>query len=325
MKALFIGGTGIISSACTELAISKGIDIYHLNRGKSFRPNPLPIEKQLIVDINEKSKVELILQNHTFDVVVDWISFVPEQLKYKMELFKGFARQFIFISSASAYQTPPLELPVSEDTPLDNPIWQYSRDKAACEDFIKKEADTYGYNYTIVRPSHTYDKTLLPMPGDYTTLHRILNNLPVVVPGDGTSLWTMTHHKDFAKGLVGLLDNELAFNDTYHITSDEFLTWNRIYELIGVAAGKKVKMVHVPSNIIARYNKDMGDSLLGDKTHSIIFSNDKIKRAVGGFDCKISFEQGAKEIVNWYASNPEHQIIDEEINKMFEDLIAKFG
>lgn len=325
MKALFIGGTGIISSACTNLALERGIELYHLNRGESIRPNPLPAEKIIIADIYNKPKVKKLLNGLKFDTVVDWISFLPEQLKYKMELFKGITNQFVFISSASAYQTPPLKLPVTEDTPLDNPVWQYSRDKAACEVFLKKTAPILGFNYTIIRPSHTYDKTLLPMPGGYTTLHRILNNLPVVVPGDGTSLWTMTHNKDFAKGLVGTLDNDLAFNETFHITSDEYLTWNHIYELIGAAAGKKVNMVHVPSNIIARYNKPMGESLLGDKCHSMIFNNDKIKRAVGGFECRIPFEQGAKEIVDWYAANPKHQIVDEKINKMFDELIEKYG
>ncbi|MDA3894435.1 MAG: NAD-dependent epimerase/dehydratase family protein [Salinivirgaceae bacterium] len=325
MKALFIGGTGIISSACTDLALEKDVDLYHLNRGKSFKNNSLSDEKMLMADINNKNEVKKVLGEHNFDVVVDWITFLPEQLKYKMNLFKGRAKQFVFISSASAYQTPPLKLPVTEETPLNNPIWQYSRDKAACEELLKKKASNYGFTYTIIRPSHTYDKTLIPMPGGYTTLHRIKNDLPVIVPGDGTSLWTMTHHKDFAKGLVGILDNDLAFNETFHITSEELITWNRIYELMGNALGKKVKMVHVPSTIIAKYNKDMGDSLLGDKCHSMIFDNDKIRRAVGGFECKILFEQGAKEIAEWFLTNQKFEVIDEEINRIFEELIEKYS
>lgn len=325
MKVLFIGGTGIISSACTELAIHKGIDLYHLNRGKSDKTTSLPKRNQLSVDIHNSAEVQRLLGSHVFDAVVDWISFVPDDLNNKLKLFKEKTKQFIFISSASAYQTPPLTLPVTEETPLHNPYWQYSRDKAACEVLLKKEAQKYGFSYTIVRPSHTYDNSLIPLLGGYTALHRIKNDQPVVVFGDGTSIWTLTHNSDFATGLVVLLGNEKALNETFHITSDEWLTWNGIFQLMGDALGKKPTLVHVPSSIIARYDTAIGDELLGDKSHSMLFDNTKIKSVVPEFACKIPFESGAKEIVNYYETHPEKQIVNAELNKMFDQLIKDYS
>jgi nucleoside-diphosphate-sugar epimerase len=324
MKALFIGGTGIISSACTKRALEKGIDLYHLNRGKTQVDSPISFSHQILADIRNRNEAEKALKNHTFDVVVDWISFLPSQLKSNLELFKGKTNQFIFISSASAYQTPPLSLPVTENTPLHNPFWQYSRDKIACEELLIMEAKKYGLNYTIIRPSHTYNKTLIPMPGEYTTLHRIIKGLPVIVPGDGTSIWTLTHNTDFAKGLVGILNNSKAFNEIFHITSDEWITWNQIYQLFGQAVGKEPKLIPIPSSIIAKYDSEMGDGLLGDKCHSMIFDNTKIKSVVPEFNCEIKFEQGAKEIAEWYNKNPDKQIVDAKLNKMFDKIIEDY-
>jgi nucleoside-diphosphate-sugar epimerase len=325
MKVLFIGGTGVISSACTELALKKGIDLYHLNRGKSDKSTSLPKNKQLIADIHNGAAVQHALGTHIFDSVVDWISFVPDDLINKLLLFKDKTKQFVFISSASAYQTPPLKLPVTEETPLHNPFWQYSRDKAACESLLKKEAQKYGFSYTLVRPSHTYDNTLIPLLGGYTALHRIKNDQPVVVFGEGTSIWTLTHNSDFAKGLVGLLGNKKALNETFHITSDEWLTWNSIFNIMGEALGKKPKLIHVPSQVIARYHKAIGDGLLGDKSHSMLFDNTKIKSVVPEFACEIPFESGAKKIVNYYESHPDKQIIDTELNKMFDQIIKDYN
>ena len=324
MRVLFIGGTGIISSACSELAIKKGIELYHLNRGKSQSIRTISGVKQIIADIRNFEETKHALKGYTFDTVVDWISFVPEHIEQNIVLFKDITKQYIFISSASIYQTPPQTLPITEETPRENPIWEYSRNKIACEDILLDACINQGFPATIVRPSHTYDKTLLPIEGGYTVVQRILNNKPIVVHGDGSSIWTLTHHTDFAKGLIGLIGKEQAIGQAYHITSDEWLTWNRIYELLGDALGKEPIVVHVPSDVIATYNKEIGDSLLGDKTHSMIFDNSKIKALVPNFTCEIPFEQGIQEIVSWYNTHPEFQIVDSELNKIFDLIIEKY-
>lgn len=323
MKVIFIGGSGTISSASTNLAIEKGIELFHLNRGKTSSIRPVPAEvKQLISDVRNVDQTSKVLENLTFDAVVDWISFVPEQLENNLKLFEGKAKQYVFISSASAYQTPPEKLPVTERTPLENPYWEYSRNKIACEDFLRKHAEKYGMKFTIVRPSHTYDKTLLPFDGGYTVLKRMLDGKPVVVLGDGTSIWTLTHHKDFAVGLVGLLNNPKAMNNYFHITSDEWLTWDQIFNIVGNAFGVKPKLVHVPSEIIASYIPEIGDGLLGDKMHSMIFDNSKVKNAVPEFGCKIPFEEGVKDIVAWYSGNQSDKTISHELNLKFDKMIS---
>jgi nucleoside-diphosphate-sugar epimerase len=322
MKTLFIGGSGIISSACTNLAIEKGIELYHLNRGNSSSIRPVPKEViQITGDVRDFKETSKLLDNQHFDNVVDWISFVPEHLENNLKLLKGKVNQYIFISSASAYQTPPQKLPVTEDTPLDNPYWEYSRNKIACENFLKQNASAFGMNYTIVRPSHTYDKTLLPFDEGYTVINRMLNGKPVVVLGDGTSIWTLTHHKDFAIGLVGLLNNPLAINNIFHITSDEWLTWNQIFTLVGKSFGVTPKLVHMPSEIIAKYIPKIGDGLLGDKSHSMIFDNSKIKNAVPEFHCNIPFSEGVNDIADWYKSDTPSQIIDKELDALFDKMI----
>jgi len=321
MKVLFIGGTGIISSASSELAVKKDIELYHLNRGKSFRN--IEGVKSIIADIRNFKATKEVLENYEFDAVVDWISFVPEHIKSNIQLFTGKTKQFVFISSASIYQTPPEKLPVTEETPLHNPIWKYSQDKIACEDVLRDAYTKNKFPYTIVRPSHTYDKTLIPITGGYTALHRMKHGLPVVVHGDGSSIWTLTHHKDFAVGLVGLLGKPQAINEAYHITNNELLTWENIYKTMAKELGVTPNLVHIPSHIIAKYDKDIGDGLLGDKAHSMIFDNSKIKALVTEFDPQIPFEVGVNEIVFWY-SKPENQIIDEAFNGMTDKMIEDF-
>jgi nucleoside-diphosphate-sugar epimerase len=322
MKALFIGGTGIISSACSDLAIEKGIELYHLNRGNSSHIRPVHQGViQLTSNVRDFQQTSKVLEGLAFDVVVDWISFLPEQLENNLKLFAGKTKQFLFISSASAYQTPPQKLPVTEETPLENPFWEYSRNKIACEEFLKLNAHKYGMKFTIVRPSHTYDKTLLPFDGGYTVVKRMIDGIPVVVLGDGTSIWTLTHHKDFAVGLVGLLDNPKAIDEIFHITSDEWLTWNQIYMIVGKAFGVVPKLIHIPSEVIARYHKEMGDGLLGDKSHSMIFDNSKIKAAVPEFNCKIPFSEGINDVANWYKSNESPKVVDKEIDDVFDKMI----
>ncbi len=323
MKVLFIGGTGIISSACSELAISKGIDLYHLNRGKSSSIRKIDGVKTIISDIRNFEQTQKSIENHQFDAVVDWISYEPKHIENGIKLFSGKTKQYVFISSASCYQTPPEKLPVTENTPLDNPFWDYSQQKIACEEALKKAFLENGFPYTVVRPSHTYDKTLIPMEGGYTVLHRMKSGLPVMVHGDGTSIWTLTHHKDFAVGLVGLLGKSEAINEAYQITSDEWISWNTIFTIMAKEMGVIPKLVHIPSDIIAKYDQELGAGLLGDKSHSMIFDNSKIKQLVPEFDCKIPFKQGAKEIVQWY-SKPENQVIDEHFNELSDRIIRDF-
>jgi len=323
LKVLFIGGTGIISSACTQRALDKDIDLYLLNRGQSRRPVPLGA-KVLKGDIRDEHAAKKALAGHTFDAVVDWIAFTPEHIRTDIKLFNGSTRQFIFISSASAYHTPPLNLPVLESTALYNPVWEYSRNKIACEELLTTAYRNEGFPMTIVRPSHTYDATLLPMHGGWTTVNRMRQGKKVVVHGDGTSLWTLTHNRDFATGLVGLLGNVHALGEAFHITSNEYLTWNQIFEIVAAEAGTSAKMVHIPSDLIMRFDKDWGDGLLGDKSHSMVFDNSKIKNVVPEFNCVIPFSQGAKEIIEWYDAHPARQKIDPGIDKMTDRIINAY-
>ncbi len=320
MKVLFIGGTGIISSACAELAIERGIELYLLNRGRSIRPMAKGAV-HLLGDIHQPESVLAAIGNRTFDVVVEWLAFTPGHIRADMNLFRSRTAQYVFISSASAYQKPPASLPITEETPLINPYWQYSRDKAASETLLAQAGVDERFPYTIVRPSHTYDKTLLPFHGGYTVVARMRAGKPVVVHGDGTSLWTMTHHRDFAVGLLGLFGNPQAVGQTFHITSDESLSWNQIYNIVADAAGIEPKLVHVPSELIARYDADWGDSLLGDKAHSMIFDNSKIHQLVPEFHPRIPFRQGAKEILAWYDASPVRQIVDRHNDLVQEQLI----
>lgn len=323
MKVLFIGGTGIISSACSQLAVERGFELYLLNRGQTARPVPKGIHI-LHADIRDKTSVSSVLGRETFDAVVNWIAFTPDHTEADLELFRGRTQQYVFISSASVYQTPPVNLPVTESTPLDNPHWEYSRAKIACEERLIQAYREERFPITIVRPSHTYDRTLFPMHGGYTVVDRMRKGKKVIVHGDGSSLWVLTHHRDFAKGFVGLLGNDRALGQVFHITSDEWLTWNQIFEIVAQAAGTKAHMVHIPSDIIARFDPDWGASLLGDKTHSMIFDNSKIKQVVPDFSVTIPFARGAEEIIHWYDSDPSRQAINNELNGLMDKIITVY-
>ncbi len=324
MKVLFIGGTGVISSACSELALARGIELYLLNRGASARPAPAGA-RLLHADIRDLSAAGEVLAGQRFDVVVDWIAYRPEHVAADIALFRGRIGQYIFISSASAYQKPVPSLPITESTLLDNPFWQYSRDKIACEMLLVKAYREEKFPFTIVRPSHTYDRTKLPLAGGYTSVARMRQGKPVVVHGDGTSLWVLTHHRDFAVGLVGLLGNPRAVGEAFHITSDELLTWNQIYTIVGRAAGVEPQLVHVPSDVIARHDPEWGASLLGDKAHSVIFDNSKIKRFVPAFAASIPFARGAEEIMAWYDADPARQVVDARLDALMDELVARWG
>jgi nucleoside-diphosphate-sugar epimerase len=323
MNVLFIGGTGIISSACSQLAVERGIDLYLLNRGQtSKRPVPKGA-KVLTGDIRRPATVVEALGDMTFDAVVNWIVFTPDQVETDLELFRGRTGQYVFISSASAYHKPVRSLPITESTPLHNPYWQYSRNKIACEARLMRAYREEGFPITIVRPSHTYDKTLLPFRGRYTVVDRMRKGQPLVVHGDGTTLWVLTHHRDFAKGFVGLLGNPRTLGEAYHITSDEALTWDQIFHMVGRAAGvDDLDIVHIPSEVINAYDTDWGAGLLGDKTHSVIFDNTKIKRIVPDYTATIPFVQGAQEVIDWFDADPARHQIDDEWNALLDTLIA---
>lgn len=324
MKVLFIGGTGKISSACTPLAAARGFDMYLLNRGQTDRPVADGVTV-LHGDIRNQASAAAALADHTFDVVVNWIAFTPDQIQTDLALFKGKVGQYIFISSASAYQTPPASLPVTESTPLDNPYWLYSRNKIACEELLWQEYRANKFPMTIVRPSHTYDKTMFPFNGGYTTVHRMRQGKPVVVHGDGTSLWTMTHHTDFAKGFVGLMGNSRAVGDAFHITSDEWLNWNQIYTIFADAAGvSKPELVHIPSELINAYDANLGAGLLGDKAASMVFDNSKVKRLVPDFLCTTPLSRGAREVMAWIDADPARQVVDEKYDQLTDTLIAAY-
>ena len=323
MKVLFIGGTGIISSACSRRAVDVGIELFHLNRGQSRRPAPAGV-KVLRGDIREEGSALQALADHSFDVVVNWVAYVPGHIEMDLKLFSGRAKQYVFISSASAYHTPPLNLPITESTPLYNPFWQYSQDKIACEERLTQAYRERGFPVTIVRPSHTYDNTLTPMGFQYTVIDRMRKGKKVIVYGDGTSLWTLTHHDDFAVGLVGLLGNPHAIGDTFHITNDEILTWNQIFTIMAEAAGADPRFVHIPSEFIAAFDPEWGANLLGDKSHSMIFDNTKIRRTVPAFNPTIPFQQGAREIVAYYDSDPAHQAINSRQDEMMDRIITAY-
>ena len=324
MKVLFVGGTGIISSACARMALDRGVDLTLLCRGKSGRHAAPHGAKVIHADARDAGSMRHALGDARFDAVVQWVGFVPAHVELDIQVFRARTDQYIFISSASVYQTPPSRLPITESTPAHNPYWQYSRDKIACEDRLIHAYRGESFPVTIVRPSHTYDVGLLPIHGGWTVVDRMRRGLPVVVHGDGTSLWTLTHNDDFARGFVELLGMSAAIGDTFHITSDETLTWNQIHELIGHAAGVHPRLVHVPSDLIAAIDPDWGASLLGDKAHSMVFDNTKIKRVVPGYLARTSYASKAREQIAWYDENAARRVVNDATNVTIDRIIAQY-
>jgi nucleoside-diphosphate-sugar epimerase len=325
IRVLFIGGTGAISSACSRVAAESGIELFVLNRGVTTSRALPPQVTKLRADIREPRSVLRLIRDLEFDAVVEWVAFTPEQVRADIDLFGGRTGQYVFISSASAYQTPPARLPVTESTPLRNPCWQYSRDKIACEDLLVAAYREQGFPATIVRPSHTYDKTLVPFDGGWTVPGRMLAGKPVIVHGDGTSLWTQTHHEDFARAFVPLLGHPRTLGEAIHITSDDVLTWNQIAEALAAALGVTARVVHVPSDAIAAADPEWGASLLGDKAHSMVFDNTKVRALVPGWRAVIPFERGAREIADWYLADPARQITDTALDAVMDELAAAWS
>lgn len=324
LKVLFIGGSGTISSACTALAVRSGIRLYVLQRGQTVAW-PLPVgATPLRGDIRDPDSARTAIGSLEFDAVVNWNAFTADHVRSDIALFAGRTRQYVFISSASAYQTPPARLPVTESTPLRNPYLQYSRDKIACEDILVAAYRDQGFPATIVRPSHTYDRRSVPLTGGWTPIQRLRDGREIVIHGDGTSLWTLTHHRDFAAGFVPLLGHPAAIGDAFHITSDEILTWNQIAETLATAAGATARIVHVPSAAIAAAEPDWGAALLGDLGHSLVFDNSKIKQVVPGFRATIPFHEGAREIIAWHDADSTRHRIDATLDKLIDSLADQF-
>ncbi|HEY3380906.1 MAG TPA: SDR family oxidoreductase [Vicinamibacterales bacterium] len=326
MKVLFVGGTGNISSACSRLAIERGMDLTLLTRGRSTLQPPAGTTV-VQADVNDRASMERALGDTAFDVVVDWVAFTPADVERDLSLFRDRTAQYVFISSASAYQKPPVHYLITESTPLRNPYWAYSRQKIACEERLGAAYRDEAFPVTIVRPSFTYGDTWIPCAVGgvgYTVVDRMRKGRPIIVHGDGQSLWTMTHNTDFAKGFVGLFGNIQAIGQPFHITSDEVLTWDQIYGAIGAAAGVTPRLVYIPSDFINASAPDIGAGLLGDKACSAVFDNSKIKRLVPEFRATVPFALGIRRSVAWFDADPARRIVNEAMNATIDAIIDRY-
>ena len=324
LTVLFLGGSGTISSACSWRAVEQDVDLWVLNRGRSSTRSLPGAAHHLTADVDDPGAIGEAIGDRFFDAVVDWLAFTPDQVRARTDLFRGRVGQYVFISSASAYQTPPARMPVTESTPLRNPFWEYSRNKIACEDLLTRLYRDEGYPITIVRPSHTYDETSIPLEGGWTVVDRMRRGLPIVVHGDGTSLWTLTHARDFARDFVPLLGHPRTLGEAFHITGDDVLTWDQIAGALGSAAGAEPDIVHVPSDAIAAVDPDWGAGLLGDKAHSMVFDNSKVRGLSREAFTTTRFEQGAREIVAWHDADPARRSVDARHDALVTRLVERF-
>ena len=328
LKALFIGGTGTISTACSRLALEQGWELTCMNRGNRKEELPESVE-WLQVDCSDAEAMKRAVEDRYFDVVAEFIGFTPLEVERDIGIFSGKCNQYIFISSASVYQTPPAHFMITESTPRKNPYWLYARNKIACEDVLNKAYRETGFPVTIVRPSHTYCERAIPMAvegkrGSWQILERMRQEKPVIVHGDGTSLWTFTFNTDFAKGFCGLMGNPHALGETVHITSDETLTWNQAYEIVGQALGVKPHLVHIPTDYISAWDSELMGGLMGDKAHSVVFDNSKIKRLVPGFCADVRYDQGVRRCLAYMEEHPECRREDPEYDEWCDRLIAAY-
>jgi len=326
MKVLFIGGTGAISSAVSRLALAQGIELTHLNRGRRD-PGPVGV-RQVTADVHDRATVATALAGEMFDVVVDWIAYTVEDIERDLALFGGRVGQFVFISSAAAYQKPPALYLITESTPLFNPFWTYAQNKIACETRLERAYRETGFPITIVRPSLTYEHAFpvaLGGRGCFTLADRIRRGAPVIVHGDGASLWVVTHSDDFAGAFNGLLGHSQAIGHAFHITSDEVLTWDQIYRTIGAALGEEPRIVHIPSDWIARVAPERAGSLLGDKTWSVVFDNTKIKTFVPGYQATIPLRAGVRRTLAWFEADPRRMRVDPAVNAELDRILSAYG
>ena len=325
MRVLFIGGTGNISTAATRLLAERKVDLTVLNRGRSDVALPDGV-RSLQADAHSTRSVHAALGGERFDVVVNWIAFTPEHIETDIELFGGKITQYVFISSATVYRKPP-PVPIVETAPLGSPEWPYARDKVAGEERLLEASEEREFPFTIVRSSYTYGETRIPTAVDgvdYTIVERLRRGKKLLVPGDGTSLWTMTHANDFARALAGLLGNPGAIGESFHITSDEVLTWNQITGTIGTLAGFEPATIHIPSDFVASVDQDLGRELLFDKSHSLVFDNSKIKRLVPDFAPVVPFADGIRQSLAWFDADPARKVVDEDRIALIDRVIAAY-
>jgi nucleoside-diphosphate-sugar epimerase len=326
MRILFIGGTGNISASASRLLIEQGHELALLTRGT--RSAPIPGARMLRADIGSAGEVASALGGESWDSVVNWIAFRAADVERDIALFSGKTRQYVFISSATVYQKPPQHPFITESAPLSNPYWEYARHKMDCELRLNRAFREEDFPTVIVRPSHTYD-TVIPLAiggwEDYSIIERMRRGGTVVVHGDGTSLWTLTHSMDFARGLVGLLGNGRAAGHSFHITSDEVLSWNQIYALVAEAAGTQARILHMPSDFIARQEPALMGTLLGDKAHGVLFDNSKIKAFVPGYAARIPFREGIRRTLAWFEASPDRMRSTGETDRLLDRLIAAYG
>lgn len=327
MKLLFLGGSGVISRAVTQQALAAGHEVWILNRGKR---RPVEGAHAIVADLTNADAVRTALGDRTWDVVVQFVAFAPADIRRDVELFRGKTQQYIFISSASVYQKPVENYLVSEATPRVNPRWEYSRLKVACEEELEAAHRATGFPGVIVRPSHTYGEDLVPLVLNasgysWTLVDRMRRGAPVIIPGDGTSLWTLTHNSDFAQGLIGLFGNPTTIGQAFHITSDEVLTWNQIFQQTAVAAGvSSPKFAHIPCDFIISCVPAVEGTLLGDKAVSVVFDNSKIKRFVPGFAAKMKFAEGIRRTIAWFEADPVRRPIDVATNDRWDRLTGAY-
>lgn len=321
MRVLFIGGTGLISSACSPAVLAAGHELWLLNRGHSPLPPPDGAHV-LVADARDEQAVTEAVGGQDWDAVVQWLAYTPDHVRQDLRVFSGRVGQYVFISSASAYQKPPAHWLITESTPLENPFWDYSRDKIACEQLLRQQSEVA---WTVVRPSLTYGPSQIPVvvgswDKPFTIIDRMRRGAPVIVPGDGTSLWTITHNTDFARGFVGLLGNPGALSEAFHITSDEALTWNQIYQSVADSAGAQCQFVHVPSDGLIAADEGALGNLWGDKAHSTLFDNSKIRSLVPSFRAEVTFAEGIRDSVTWFDADPTRQAVDQAANELWDRI-----
>lgn len=322
-----MGGTGLISSACTRLALERGIEVVHLNRSRGV--HPIEGVATLVADVHDEVAAERALAGHTFDAVVDWIAFGAEDIERDIRLFRDRTDQFAFISSASAYMKPLGQWLIREDTPLANPYWDYARGKIAGEERCMQALREEGFPITIVRPSHTYGNWSMPLAMSswqkpFSSIARWRASKALIVPGDGQTLWTLTHSSDFAVGLVGLLGRRQAIGHAFNIVSDEALTWDEIHRQTAAAAGVDCRIVHIPTDFIGACRPEMSGRLTGDASVCAVFDNSKIKRFVPDFRPVTPFAEGIKQTIAWYDADPARQEVDTEMDEWMDRLIGAY-
>lgn len=325
MKVLFIGGTGIISTSVSRACIARGIELHLLTRGQ--RPADIPGARFIQGDIHQMHGLPPAIRETHWDSVVDWIAYTRDDVERDIELFRGRTQQYIFISSASAYQKPPAHPIITESTPLCNPFWEYSRNKIACEERLNRAYRDEGFPMTIVRPSHTYDNVIPVAIGgwnEYTVIDRIKSGRPLIVHGDGSSLWVLTHAEDFAKGFAGLIGHPRAIGDAFHITSDEVLTWDQIYETVAAAVGCSPRLVHIASEFLTEHDESLRGGLLGDKARSVIFDNSKIKNVVPEYRATIPFHIGIRRTLAWFDADPSRKLVRQETHEWMDRVLEAY-